>query len=48
MNAVSLEDATGKTYVQTIDFLKVGIISSFLALGIIVTLAYFLMWIIGY
>lgn len=48
MNAVSLEDATGKTYVQTIDFLKAGVISSFLTFGVITTLGYSLMWLIGY
>jgi hypothetical protein len=33
MNAVSLEDATGVNYVDTTDFLKVGVLGSIMAYG---------------
>jgi di/tricarboxylate transporter len=48
MNAVALEDATGQTFVTTQDFLRVGILSSAIAWGVIVSLGYFIMYSIGY
>lgn len=48
MNAVSLEDATGQTFVNTADFLAVGVPSSVLAYGVIVSLGYALMKAIGF
>jgi phosphate transporter len=48
MNAVALEDATGQTFVTTQDFLRVGILSSAVAWGVIVSLGYFIMYSIGY
>ena len=43
MTAISLEDATGRTYVKTWDFLKVGILSSILTYIVLVTVGYALM-----
>ncbi|GFH21628.1 uncharacterized protein HaLaN_18975, partial [Haematococcus lacustris] len=37
MNAVSLEDSTGQTYVGALDFIKVGVPSSILAYAVIIT-----------
>jgi phosphate transporter len=48
MNASALEDATGETYVTIKDFLQVGLLSSVVAYGIIVSLGYALMYGIGY
>nr|BCL66194.1 low-affinity phosphate transporter [Volvox reticuliferus] len=47
MNAVSLEDSTGNAIVSTKDFLYVGVPSSVLAYGIIVTLGYACMLLVG-
>jgi phosphate transporter len=43
MTAVSLEDATGRTYVNTWDFIKVGVPSSILTYAVVVSLGYVLM-----
>lgn len=43
MTAISLEDATGRTYVKTWDFLKVGILSSILTYGVVTTVGYLIM-----
>ncbi|KAJ9505749.1 hypothetical protein QJQ45_029250 [Haematococcus lacustris] len=48
MNAVSLEDSTGQTYVGALDFIKVGVPSSILAYAVIITVGYSLMLIIGF
>ena len=48
MNAVSLEDATGKTYVNTLDFLKVGLLGSVIAYAVVITLGYSLMIVVGF
>lgn len=48
MNAVALEDPTGVNYVDTIDFLKVGVPGSILTWGVIVTLGYWLMLVVKY
>lgn len=48
MNAISLEDATGKNYVNTLDFVWVGVPSSVFAYIIVVTVGYFLMLLIGF
>jgi di/tricarboxylate transporter len=48
MNAVSLEDATGVNYVNTADFLKVGILGSVMAYGIIISVGYVIMMAIGF
>jgi phosphate transporter len=48
MNAVALEDPTGVNYVDTTDFLKVGVPGSVAVYGIIVTLGYGLMRAVGY
>ncbi|PNH00354.1 putative transporter C3B8.04c, partial [Tetrabaena socialis] len=47
MNAVSLEDSTGSAIVSTRDFLMVGLPSSVFAYGIIISLGYALMLLIG-
>lgn len=47
MNAVALEDPTGVNYVDTVDFLKVGVPGSVLTYGIIVTAGYGLMRAVG-
>jgi phosphate transporter len=48
MNAVSLEDATGQTYVGVVDFLKVGLLSSFLAYLVIISVGYYLMLLVRF
>ena len=48
MNAVALEDATGNTYVDTVDFLKVGILGSVVAFVVVITLGYGLMILVGF
>ena len=48
MNAIALEDGTGSTYVTTKDFLKVGLLSSVFAFGVINTLGYVIMLAIGF
>ena len=48
MNAIALEDGTGKTYVTTKDFLKVGLLGSVFAFGVINTLGYFIMLALGF
>ncbi len=48
MNAVALEDGTGQTYVNTADFLAVGVPSSFAAFGVIISLGYVLMYAVGF
>nr|BBC28486.1 low-affinity phosphate transporter [Eudorina sp. NIES-3984]BBC28497.1 low-affinity phosphate transporter [Eudorina sp. 2006-703-Eu-15] len=48
MNAVSLEDSTGNPIVNTQDFIFVGVPSSIFAYGIIVTLGYALMSLVGF
>lgn len=48
MNAVSLEDPTGVNYVNTADFLRVGILGSVMAYGIIISVGYLLMMAVGF
>eukprot|EP00879_Flechtneria_rotunda_P007786 GHRR01008159.1.p1 GENE.GHRR01008159.1~~GHRR01008159.1.p1 ORF type:complete len:762 (+),score=241.90 GHRR01008159.1:161-2446(+) len=48
MNAVSLEDPTGQNYVATPDFLKVGVLGSVMAYGIIISVGYVLMMAVGF
>ncbi|KAL0044951.1 hypothetical protein WJX82_003051 [Trebouxia sp. C0006] len=48
MNAIALEDGTGSTYVTTKDFLKVGLLGSVFAFGVINTLGYFIMLALGF
>lgn len=48
MNAVSLEDSTGNQIVNTVDFLMVGVPSSIFAYGVIATLGYALMMLVGF
>lgn len=49
MTAVALEDSRGLNYVSTIDFLKVGLLSSVMAYVLIVTLGYSIMaFVIGW
>ncbi|KAI8465297.1 MAG: low-affinity phosphate transporter [Monoraphidium minutum] len=48
MNAVALEDPTGVNYVDTSDFLKVGVPGSVLVYGVIVTIGYGLMRAVGF
>uniref|UniRef100_A0A7S0WPN7 SPX domain-containing protein n=1 Tax=Chlamydomonas leiostraca TaxID=1034604 RepID=A0A7S0WPN7_9CHLO len=48
MQAVSLEDSTGQTFVNTLDFVKVGVPSSVFAYGVIVTVGYSLMKLVGF
>jgi di/tricarboxylate transporter len=48
MNAVSLEDPTGLNYVNTSDFLRVGILGSIMAYGIILSVGYGLMLAVGF
>jgi di/tricarboxylate transporter len=48
MNAVSLEDPTGHNYVDTKDFLKVGVLGSIMAYGIIISLGYITMIAVGF
>lgn len=48
MQAVSLEDSTGNQIVNTVDFVMVGVPSSIFAYGVIVTLGYALMLMIGF
>jgi di/tricarboxylate transporter len=47
MNAVSVEDAYGNPILSTIDFLMSGVPSSIFAYGVIVTVGYVLMLVIG-
>lgn len=48
MNAIALDDGTGSTYVTTKDFLKVGLLSSVFAFGVINTLGYVIMLYLGF
>ena len=48
MNAVALEDPTGVNYVDTMDFLKVGVPGSVLTYGVIISLGYWLMLLVRY
>lgn len=48
MNAVALEDPTGAAYVDTSDFLKVGVPGSVLVYGVIVSVGYALMRAVGF
>ena len=43
MNAIALEDQTGKPYLTTSDFLKVGVPSSVITYGLVVTVGYVIM-----
>ena len=43
MTAIALEDATGRTYLTTWDFLKVGVPGSLLAYTVVVSVGYLLM-----
>jgi len=48
MNAVALEDSTGQNYVNTVDFLKVGVPASVAAYLVVVSVGYFLMLVVRY
>lgn len=48
MNAVSLEDPTGQNYVNTGDFLSVGLPSSLVAYVLVVTVGYQLGMFLGF
>ncbi|MEW5306323.1 MAG: hypothetical protein WDW36_008793 [Sanguina aurantia] len=48
MNAVSLEDPTGQNYVNTSDFLSVGVPSSLVAYLLVVTVGYKLGMLLGF
>lgn len=48
MNAVALEDPTGVNYVDTVDFLKVGVPGSVMVYWLIVSVGYVLMRAVGY
>lgn len=48
MNAVSLEDSTGLNYVNTADFLKVGVLGSIMAYALIISVGYGLMIAVGF
>jgi phosphate transporter len=48
MTAIALEDATGKTYVKVLDFIRVGLPSSAIGWVVVMTLGYALMVAIGY
>jgi phosphate transporter len=48
MNAISLEGPTGHAWLSVADFLKVGLLSSVIALIIVVMLGYPLMSILGF
>jgi phosphate transporter len=48
MNAVALEDPTGVNYVATVDFLKVGVLGSVMAYGVIISVGYVLMLAVGF
>lgn len=47
INAVSIEDATGRPYLKTRDFLKVGVPMSVAVLVITVTVGYGIMMLLG-
>lgn len=48
MNAIMMEDEMGQQYLNTSDFLKVGVPSSAVACVTIVTLGYALMSVLGW
>lgn len=48
MNAVALEGPTGLTYVDTLDFIKVGVPGSIMTYGVIISLGYVLMQAVGF
>lgn len=48
MSAVSQEDATGRTFIGTIDFVKTGLLSSVLLYGTIMTVGYGIARALGY
>ncbi|KAG0252916.1 low-affinity phosphate transporter [Mortierella polycephala] len=48
MNAIMMEDEVGQQYLNTADFLKVGVPSSVVACVVIITLGYGLMTILGW
>lgn len=48
MTGIALEDATGKPYVKLMDFVKIGLPASLIALCIVVSLGYLLMLLVGY
>ena len=43
MNAIALEDQTGAPYLTTSDFLRVGVPSSVITYGLVVTVGYGIM-----
>jgi phosphate transporter len=43
MNAISVVDKTGREYLRTYDFLRVGVPCSILTYGVVVSLGYVLM-----
>ncbi|KAF9110637.1 low-affinity phosphate transporter [Mortierella sp. AM989] len=48
MNAIMMEDEVGQRYLNTVDFLKVGVPSSVLAFAAISTVGYALMNVLGW
>lgn len=48
MNAVSLEDQTGQNYVNSLDFIKVGVPCSVFVFGLVITIGYQLMRLVNY
>lgn len=48
MNAIMLENEMGQRYLSVNDFLKNGILASVLTLGVIVTVGYLLMHVVGF
>ncbi|ORY38386.1 SPX-domain-containing protein [Rhizoclosmatium globosum] len=48
MNAISQQDAVGVPYISVVDFHKVGLLSSVVAWGAIVTLGYYATFLLGF
>ncbi|KAJ2826042.1 low-affinity phosphate transporter, partial [Coemansia erecta] len=48
MNAIMLEDTLGNPYLTTIDFFKAGVPASFVAYGVIITIGYAVMSLLGF
>ena len=48
MNAIMLEDRSGKRYLKSMDFIKNGIPASVLCFSLVSTLGYALMWLVGF
>jgi di/tricarboxylate transporter len=48
INAISVEDATGVPWLEVIDFIQVGSISSVITLVAVMSIGYFIMATIGF